>query len=173
VHFGEGLGERQAEAGALVLPRQPRIDLAEGRQCCRDVLGFHTDPGIRDGQDRPPVCRSQSHLDAAAGVGELDRVRYQVQQHLPQFLIVAGDDRRRIGEHPPHFDFGAPALIVHHAEAIRDNLGEVDRLATQFRAPRLALSVVEHAVDDIEQVPSALHDKAAVFAVSRLADWPE
>jgi len=81
VHLGEGLGERQAEAGTLVLPRQPRIDLAERRQCCRDVLRFHTDPGIGDGQDRPPVCRSgQSQLDAAAGVGEFDRVRQQVQQ---------------------------------------------------------------------------------------------
>jgi hypothetical protein len=143
VHLGERLGEGQAEAGALVLPRQPRIDLAERGQCCRDVLRFHTDPGIGDGQDRSPVCRSgQSHLDASAGVGELDRVRHQVQQQLPQFLIVAGDNQRRVGQHSPHFDLGAPALIVDHAEAVRDNLDEVDRLTAQFRAPRLALGVV-------------------------------
>jgi hypothetical protein len=54
VQLHQCLGNRQAEAGALLPARKPGIDLAEGREREGDLRLRHADAGIADADADPP-----------------------------------------------------------------------------------------------------------------------
>ncbi len=89
VQFDEGLGERKAETGALVLAVQIAVDLAETRERLGNVLRRDADAGIDDLEHVAavrPTPDPERHL--AAMIGELDCVGEQVDQDLLQLAFI-------------------------------------------------------------------------------------
>src|SRR5437764_6223572 len=115
VQLDNRLAQRQAEAGAVVAPRYPAVDLAEGGERGRDVLRRHADPGVGD-FDCDQIVRSVfgAYGDAAAHCGELHGVGQQVQKNLTQLRRIA-PDLNRLNRLPGiQLQSGARALVAHH-----------------------------------------------------------
>src|SRR6185312_4705812 len=85
MQLDEPLGEGQAETGALAAPVERAVDLLERLQHFRDIARGNADAGIddTDGEATGGVDLGIDR-DAAAGFGELDAVRHEVEQHLLQ-----------------------------------------------------------------------------------------
>jgi hypothetical protein len=58
VQLDQALGQRQAEAGALVAPGQRVVDLAERLQRHDDLFRIHADADIGDGERNAAAGRS-------------------------------------------------------------------------------------------------------------------
>src|SRR6185295_463981 len=75
-------------------------DLLERLEDRRQVFGPNADAGVRHlhvQAEAPRRERRAAYLQAhLAGVGELDRVAEQVQQHLAQALLVDADGLRQV-----------------------------------------------------------------------------
>lgn len=80
----------QAQAGTAVTAGVGRVELPEGLEQLRQVVGGNADAAVVNLEVQPVVLggvRGQPHAQPdLAVVGELDRVGQQVQQHLAQAL---------------------------------------------------------------------------------------
>src|SRR5262249_24868291 len=174
VQLDHRLGEGYAEAAALVAAGPGVVDLAEGREHLRHVLGRDADAGVADADvDVAPVVALEADMHLAAPGRELAGVREQVPQHLPELamggmdgqgllLPVAGDaDAGRLGPRP---------LLAHDR---RDHLVEVDLALDQPQLAALRLRVFEDVADEVEQVGAALVDVLGVLAIALLAERPQ
>src|SRR5581483_12526609 len=94
----EALRDREPEAGPSVPARRRRVDLAEGLEELGDALGRDADPGVAYGEVELVLAgRDRAGRDGDADlspIGELDGVREQVREDLPEARHVA-DDRGR------------------------------------------------------------------------------
>src|ERR1700735_2303496 len=111
--------------------------------------------------------------DQPARFGELDRVRHQVEQDLPQLGRVAGQYYRRLGHIHAQLQSAASALVAHQRRATEDDLAKVDGVEDQLQLPGLALAQVEDIIDDGKQVPAAFEDVLGVILVSCVAERAE
>src|SRR3546814_4295983 len=77
----EAIGQRQAEPGALELAAETAVDLLEGREGTRDVLGGDADAGVAHLENEAAVAgAARGQRNTAAFRRELDGVGHQVQR---------------------------------------------------------------------------------------------
>jgi hypothetical protein len=148
-----------------VRARQPLVHLHERLEDRRQLLGRDAGPGVRHGDGDLRLARRAPETHLAATLGELHRVREQVDEHLLQLLAIgARHQRRRLAR-------------GHEAQPARPCLRQDERLG-RGAAPRAAARrparsaragvdarVVEHLVDEAEQVPLARPDAREVGAL--------
>ena len=84
------LGQREAQAGALLLRRSPAA-LLERLEDALAVLRRDADAGVGDGHRAPRRRPRRPHRRPATGGRELHRVRQQVEQHLLEAQLVGLD----------------------------------------------------------------------------------
>ncbi len=92
LRLDDPLADGQTEAGAAVLARDRGVALGEAAKDGVDHLGRHADALIAHGDAQAPAVAigalPELDLDLASG-GELDGVRDEIEQHLPQPCPVA------------------------------------------------------------------------------------
>src|SRR5262249_19533086 len=95
VHLDDLLGDGEAQARAALGLGQRAVDLVELLANSTLLIKRYagTRVGHRDGEMAIARARSDAHL---TGVGELDCVTYEVEQHLGEALLVAESDRERL-----------------------------------------------------------------------------
>ncbi len=156
--------------GAAVLARGRGVGLAELLEQPADRLGGQADAGVAHrerelGRRRPfAVARHRQHDFAA--LGELDGVRQQVEQDLPQPRHVAAHRRRHVALE----QVGEVELLLRGARADEverrlDALAQIERLRLDVHAPGLDLREVEDVVDDGEQRVAGIADRRRVVAL--------
>ena len=127
---GDLAADREAEAGAAVLAARRAVRLLERLEDQALLVLRDADAGIgdreRDDVGAPSAVIAQ--LDAAA-LGELDRVRQQVAQHLTQPHVV-GVDRRAAGSSSSSTRELQALLLGDLAERLVDVVAQVARTAT-------------------------------------------
>ena len=154
--FGEPLADGEAEAGAAILARRRRIDLAEGLEQTIHAIRGDAAARVADLEmerrvvavldDRPD---GQRHF---ARRGELHRVAQEIDQDLPQARDVAMNPPRQRGidlrgELEP-FLGGANREQVHR---FFDAFHEVERLVLDVESARFDLREIQDVVDEREQ----------------------
>ena len=113
-------------------------------------------------RDRAAVMHHELH---AAGLRELDRVGQQVDQDLPQPLLVGIDhDRQHRRPLEDEVDALGGGLQAEHADELVEEFAQADLVARQIEPAGLDLGDVEHAVDQARQVVGAAADHADLVA---------
>ena len=170
--LGQSLADGQAQACPAVAACGRGIDLAERLEQAPDAILGDADAGVpdREGQlverRRAPGGAGAHREDDLTALGELDRVREQVQEDLAQARHVA-DDRRGspVAEHVCQVEalLGGPRR--HEVERPLDAFPEVEGLRLQIEPPRLDLREVQDVVDDGQERVAALADDLGIFAL--------
>ena len=89
--------------------------------------------------------------DDLALLGELHRVRDEVEQHLPQSDRVPDDPRRdALVDQAAQLELLLPRARRDDVERSFDAAPEIERLALELELARLDLRVVEDVVDHVE-----------------------
>ncbi len=89
MQFDQGLGQRQAKAGAFIFAVEVAVDLTELGQGLRNIFGGDADSGVGNLKYEAAVHFTPTpERDLAAGVSELDGVGQQVGQDLRQRAFV-------------------------------------------------------------------------------------
>ena len=159
----EALRDGEAEAGAAEAARRRGVDLAERREEHVHPVGRDPDARVADGEldlVRAAAGRRgvHEHHDLAA-LGELDRVREQVQEHLPQARLVADDPGRRVVvDEAAELELLLPRPRRDDVERSFDAVAQVERLALEIELAGLDLRVVEDVVDHVQQRVAARVD---------------
>ena len=157
----QAAGQRQAQAGALVLLAVAVVELLEFDEQPRQIVGGDADAGVLDldaeGQ-RPGSAGTQR--DPTAFGRELDGVGQVVVEHLLEACRVEHQAvQRRID-----VDFKVQLLVHQHAVEYRADIAhqaaQVHRLGAEVELARLDLGQVEHVVDQAQQVVAAAADVA-------------
>ena len=150
-------------------PAEGRVDLGEGLHDALQVAFRNADPGVDDPQQHAVLrVTAEPHRDTAL-VGELDRVRQQVEQDLLEALPVAAHPRDRRRQVDLDLDplLQGPRLEQPHGGL--DDLREIDGIVGQPDHPGLGLGDIEDVVDDVQQVGTAGPDVVGVFPVGGVA----
>jgi hypothetical protein len=164
--------DREAEAGAAELARDRAVGLLELLEHAPLRLARHADAGVLhfQPQGRPAAGRrGRPDLDGdIAGLGELDGVGEQVQQHLAQPRGIALEPLSGVvieiaGELEPLLG-GARRQQLDHVLHHRSQ-AEVDRL--QLDLAGLQLRNVEDVVDDPQQAVGGDPHRLGVLALLR------
>ena len=140
--LGEPLADREPEPGAPVAARGRGVDLAERLEEAAEPVGRDADAGVadREGQlveARPFQPVGGHRQDDLAPLGELDRVREQVQEDLAEARHVADDHRRcPVAHHVGEVQalLGGPGRD--EIEGALDALPEVEGLGLQLELAR-------------------------------------
>ena len=159
-HLGQLPGDRETEPGAAIAPRHRIVGLGEGLE--EIFLGTfgNADAGIFD-------CAAQANAHSVGWrrlrrlfephhhlprLGELDRVRHQVAEHLPEAMRVAAHRRRhrRVHQHQQleTLELGALGKQQHH---FFDRPRRRERKLLELELAGLDLGKVEDVVDDEQQ----------------------
>src|SRR6185503_19112237 len=85
---------RETKAKAAMRAGDPGIRLTEAFEDVREKLGWNTDARVADGDVDVRIPTRETHLDAAAPVGELHGVREQIPQNLQETFRIAGNGLR-------------------------------------------------------------------------------
>src|SRR5882724_4048276 len=174
VQFHHGLGQGDAEAGALVAARPGIVDLPEGREHLRHVLGGDADAGVDDANENVAVVvTAERELHLAAHRCELDGVRHQIHQYLPQLALVGAHAGGLLAAFPMERyagDLGARGLLADH---VGDHLAEIDLALRQPQLAALRLRIFEDVADQVQQMGAALVDVLGVLAIAFLAERPQ
>src|SRR5215467_15293048 len=95
VHLHDLLGDGKAEPRAALGLGQRTVDLMELLEDPILLIKGYARPGVRhrDGETAVARTRGDAHL---AGVGELDGVAYEVEQHLREALFIAKANWERL-----------------------------------------------------------------------------
>ena len=169
-HTHQALADDQPQAGAAEFAAGGGIDLAESLEQAGKFLGFHANPGIahRKFQGQAVVMvLDHFNLDHHfAGLGELDRVAHQVEQHLAQAARVADDPARHIRRGVED------QLQAFFLCAQRDQVGQAVQNVIQVEVNRLDLQLagfnlgkIEDIVDDLQQRLAGGGDAPHVIAL--------
>ncbi len=157
--------DRSAEAGTTELATRSGLDLVEGFEDPRQVLGRNTDAGVLYAKPKR-VVRSgigdQFDRDGdRSGRGELDGIAGEVHQHADQVLGAPHD---WLGDARIHFQAKIQALDGRHGrQCAHDMIGGTDQLEGHqlaLRAFGLQLGQVEHLLDLTVQAGGHLVDGA-------------
>ena len=166
----ETLRDGEPEPGAAVAAGGGGVDLAEGReQPLHPVLG-DADPGVANGELESVRARpgwvGADVDDHLARLGELDRVRDEVEQYLPQAGRVPHDSCRHVlVDEAAQLELLLPRTRCDDVERALDTRPEIDRLLLELELARLDLRVVEDVVDHVEQRVSARADHLGELAL--------
>mmetsp|Transcript_48671 Transcript_48671/g.162403 ORF Transcript_48671/g.162403 Transcript_48671/m.162403 type:complete len:582 (-) Transcript_48671:242-1987(-) len=159
----ELLADGEPESDAERVAHAVVLDLGEHAEQLglRRLLDANAGVGDRDGDKVVPghlrVVRLLDELvdresDAALD-GELDRVVQEVEQHLPQPLLVAAHVDRKVGaERHVEREALVARLRVDDVERAREDLPHLERLVLELDLARLNLGDVEDVVDQVQQV---------------------
>ena len=94
-------------------------------------------------------------------VGELHRVRHQVEDHLPQPRQIAHHDVGDLRIDPQQqIDLLAPRLDREHLDGVADRLAQLERRGDQLELAGLGLRQIEHVVQQQEQRFGRLADRS-------------
>src|SRR5262245_39787658 len=95
VHLDDLLGDGEAEARAALGLGKRAVDLVELLEDPTLLVERYAGPGVghRDGEMAVPRACGDAHL---AGIGKLDGVTDEVEQHLREALFVAEANRERL-----------------------------------------------------------------------------
>ncbi len=154
--FGEQPRDREAQAGAagasaecgvahLESIEEPGLDLGRHAATRVDDVELQPDPGVLLLLDADP----HQHL---AVLRELDGVRDQVEQRLPDPDGIADDAGRQGGNGRSQRDPVDPRLLLHHGRHVDDDLADVDRTFAQLEPSGVDRGDVEDALDEVDQV---------------------
>ena len=112
--------------------------------------------------DRAAIMNDELH---AAGLGELDGVRQQVDQDLAQPLFVGIDhDRQHRRPLEDEIDALGGGLQAEHADELVEEFAETNLVPRQIKPAGLDLGDVENAVDQSRQMVGAAADHADLIA---------
>ena len=115
---------------------------------------------------QPPVTAVDGELDAAM-LGELERVRQQVLQHLLQTLAVRGDAaQRRIDLHVER-QAAAFGLVAERPRHGLLQVGQQDLLGIHRHRAGFDLRQVENVADQVEQIGAGAVDRARELDLAR------
>src|SRR5258708_2657868 len=124
VQFHQALDDREAEPGAVMAPVIGSARLEEGAADPRQILLADADAVVLDRDRDHGAFGGGPDLDAAAAVGEFDRVRQQVYKDLLESALVGADFGRLGG----HADDGVGARLARlqrqQVAAAADHAGE-------------------------------------------------
>jgi hypothetical protein len=107
------------------------------------------------------------HGDDAAGWGELDAVRQEIEQHLHHRTSVGTDQRQPVGDAQHQ---GNPAVFgpgPDHGQAGFNHRWNVHLIFDQIEAAGLDSRHVQQVVDDAQQMLATLLNGAGVFDIAR------
>src|SRR5205823_60347 len=97
----------ETEAGPLETPRQTAVKLGERLEDALEVLLRDADPGVVDEQAEAVIGVPRSaDRNRAARLGELDRVRQQVIEHLLQPPLIGPECRNILRNVRDEHDLG-------------------------------------------------------------------
>src|SRR5712691_4459963 len=153
MQFEEPLGEREAEADAVVSAGEARIYLTKWRQRDRHPVCRDPDPGIFD-MDADAAVRFllRCQPDLAACGSELNRVGQKVDEDLPQLCRIAPEERQVILNVERALNFGLLGQGADHAGAERDRAHDIDLLFGQFETAGLRSGNIENIVNYREEM---------------------
>jgi hypothetical protein len=174
--LGEAAADREAQARASVAPADRRVDLAERLEQQVHPVGRDADAGVADfdrGSPRRAASRRGRHrVDGEhdlAAVGELDRVREQVEDDLAEPALVAEDRLgQAVAQRVGQLDALPRRGRGHDVEGALDRGPERERLGLEVDLARLDLREVEDVVDDREQRVAARPDRLGEVALLRV-----
>ena len=154
----QAFGNRHAQSCTAVLVCRRGILLAERVKNFRQVLFAHADACIADDKTQCGVSFKPRHIlyneaHLSARRRELHRITQNIDQHLPQFHIVADVIIIDIS-----YDAAfviqplVPALAADHGVDLFQGLGEVKLLLPDHHAPRLDAGHIQDIVDNTQQM---------------------
>jgi hypothetical protein len=162
-----------------VRPGQLAVDLLEAREHQLQVLARNPDPGVDHPQRHPPagprpavgpgLARGARDRDPPARLGELHRVRQQVDEDLPHAVLVAEVRRpvvvvagRRAAVAVGQLDGAVRGRRPHQGDRRPRGRGRAGGAPGDGHPAGLDLREVEHVVHEPEQVPPAGGDPVEV-----------
>ena len=148
----EAFADREAQARATVPPGDRCVGLRETPEQGRDLVGCDPDPGIGDRDVQAgAIGVVMGGDDDPAPFGELDRIGDQVEQDLPETVLIAEQaDRRAIHFGDDLEGFSSRILLAEVATGLDEGL-QIEPRCLDRELPGLDLGKVEHVVDDREQ----------------------
>ncbi len=160
--------DRQAQACSAIAPRHRGAALDEGIEQGGLDLRADAGTGVRDGEAHGLV--GAFDLDPQmSGVGELDRVAHQVQQHLAQAGRVALDAGRHVGQDvDDHLEILFAGTRRHHLRHVLDHVGQYEIQRFELHLAGFDLREIQQVVDHRQQaVGRPVYDRghAALLAV--------
>src|SRR5262245_60503893 len=96
MHLDDLLGDGEPEARATLGLGKRAVDLVELIKNAGLLLLRDSWPRVRHADGEMPICRRRGDTDLA-GVGELNGVANEVEQHLREALFVAEANWKRLG----------------------------------------------------------------------------
>src|SRR5215510_15891494 len=95
MHLDDLLGDGEPEPRAALGLSKGTVDLVELLEDLSLLVKRYARPGVRhrDGEIAVPRARGDADL---AGVGELDGIAHEIEQHLREALFVAEANRERL-----------------------------------------------------------------------------
>jgi len=145
--------DRQPQAGAVLVSRQPRINLHEGLENALEIIRCDATSGVGDRHVDPfPALFLAGDGDHAARIGELDRVGEQVENDLLHLFPVCTHGEAAGAAAPPQLELLLPRVVPHKGAAPGEQLIQRHILDGEVENPRLELRVGQHIVDDAEQL---------------------
>src|SRR5262245_2488626 len=151
MHLDDLLGDGEAQTCASLGLSKRAVDLMELFEDVRLLHGRNAGTRVDHSDVEVPVYRFRrdTHL---AGVGELDRVTDEVEQHLGQALLVTEANRQGLG----HLGLERELLVL--GERLRGRAHGLDHALNRIlghvegELTRLDFGDVEHGVDEAQQV---------------------
>ena len=163
----ERLGQRQAQAGALMAAREGAFHLNERLQDAGDVVLGDADSPIRDReQHRTLGTPCHIHRDLVAFGRELDGVGEQVDQALLDQALVEQQLRQIAIDCHVDSDSGRLGALAHQAQRLLDDFLQVGRLGVDLELAGFDLGDVQDIADHRQQVVAAVEDVLGVVAVA-------
>src|SRR5581483_3833324 len=150
-HFAQALADREPQAGAAVVARRARVDLAEALEQLRDLVGRNADAGVAHGEMEfvavAIVERPHRHLHGDLALArELHRVVEVIREHLAH----------------------APAVAEHAlGRAVGDLVGQIQELVGSRE--RDQVEGVLDALAQVERQMLSVSLPASIFEKSRMS----
>src|SRR5690606_904835 len=150
-------GASEATGGGLV-------GLGEGMEDALERGGRNADAGVAhleaQARDLAGAIKLADGENDLAGIGELDGVADEVEDHLTQAGRVAADAGRHVGVHvPEQFEGFATGVRALEVDGSLDEQRKVELAVLQFHATGLDLGEVEDVVDDGEEGVAAVAER--------------
>ena len=146
-HAGEQLADGEPETRAGLRLRDAERAALERREDAIQIIGMNAGSGVAhfEFSDRAAVMHDEMN---AAALGELDGVRQEVDENLPQTLLV-GIDHRGQGLRPlkHELDVFGRGLQAEHADKLIEESMEPHFVTRQMKPTGFDLGNIQQAVD--------------------------
>src|ERR1700675_341524 len=174
VGLGQRLGQRQAKTVAAGTPASRDCRLLERFERRLNVLFAHADAGVAHAQHRLAGVGEYARYDhLAAGAGEPDRVRQQIEHDLAQRSLVGDDERQVRRQRGADDDTRAVGLRLHDADALLGEVVEIDVGEGEIDLAGLDLGKIEEIVEHRHQMRPGAVNVFQIFAIALVADRRE